>query len=123
MAAPLAAKLTGVEKNDAKSWLPGSAESTRCTDASSAARRRIHSSAAVPVPLPSGGSISFATRWSDGARRFAAPKTSTMAAGFLRARSLEGSMLHTTATASRGRPKRSRSGRTGFSGRISGCGA
>src|SRR5689334_4900548 len=30
---PLAGKLSGAEKNDAKSWLPGSAESTRTLDA------------------------------------------------------------------------------------------
>src|SRR5947207_11380884 len=29
LAGPLAGKLTGVEKNDSKSWLPGSAESTQ----------------------------------------------------------------------------------------------
>src|SRR5882672_5322590 len=33
LAGPLAGKLTGVEKNDAKSWLPGSAESTQVLDA------------------------------------------------------------------------------------------
>jgi putative drug exporter of the RND superfamily len=32
VAGPLAGKLTGVEKNDAKSWLPGSAESTKALD-------------------------------------------------------------------------------------------
>ncbi|HWB37474.1 MAG TPA: MMPL family transporter, partial [Rugosimonospora sp.] len=32
LAGPLAGKLTGVEKNDAKSWLPGSAESTKVLD-------------------------------------------------------------------------------------------
>jgi RND superfamily putative drug exporter len=33
---PLAGKLTGVEKNDAKSWLPGKAESTQVLDAQKA---------------------------------------------------------------------------------------
>jgi RND superfamily putative drug exporter len=33
VAAPLAGKLTGAEKNDAKSWLPGAAESTQVLDA------------------------------------------------------------------------------------------
>jgi len=32
VAAPLAGKLTGVEKNEAKSWLPGKAESTQTLD-------------------------------------------------------------------------------------------
>ena len=36
IAAPLAGKLTGVEKNDAKSWLPGGAESTQVLDAQQA---------------------------------------------------------------------------------------
>jgi putative drug exporter of the RND superfamily len=36
VAGPLAGKLTGVEKNDAKSWLPGSAESTKALDVQSA---------------------------------------------------------------------------------------
>jgi RND superfamily putative drug exporter len=35
-AGPLAGKLSGAEKNDAKSWLPGSAESTRALDAQAA---------------------------------------------------------------------------------------
>src|SRR5215467_14205953 len=33
---PLAGKLSGAEKNDAKSWLPGSAESTKALDAQAA---------------------------------------------------------------------------------------
>ena len=36
VAAPMAGKLTSVEKNDAKSWLPGSAESTQVLDAQAA---------------------------------------------------------------------------------------
>jgi RND superfamily putative drug exporter len=36
IAAPLAGKLTGAQKNDAKSWLPGSAESTQVLDAQAA---------------------------------------------------------------------------------------
>ena len=36
VAGPLAGKLTGAEKNDAKSWLPGSAESTQVLDAQAA---------------------------------------------------------------------------------------
>src|SRR5947209_49384 len=32
----MAGKLTGVEKNDSKSWLPGSAESTKALDAQKA---------------------------------------------------------------------------------------
>jgi RND superfamily putative drug exporter len=36
VAGPLAGKLTGAEKNDAKSWLPGSAESTKALDAQAA---------------------------------------------------------------------------------------
>ncbi len=36
VAAPLAGKLTSAEKNDAKSWLPGSAESTQVLDAQTA---------------------------------------------------------------------------------------
>ena len=36
VAGPLAGKLNGVQKNDAKSWLPGSAESTRALDAQAA---------------------------------------------------------------------------------------
>jgi len=35
-AVPLAGKLAGAEKNDAKSWLPGSAESTKALDAQAA---------------------------------------------------------------------------------------
>ncbi len=35
LAGPLAGKLTGAEKNDAKSWLPGSAESTKVLDVQS----------------------------------------------------------------------------------------
>jgi RND superfamily putative drug exporter len=35
VAGPLAGKLSGVEKNEAKSWLPGSAESTRALDVQS----------------------------------------------------------------------------------------
>ncbi len=35
-AGPLAGKLAGAEKNDAKSWLPGSAESTKALDAQAA---------------------------------------------------------------------------------------
>jgi len=36
LAGPLAGKLTDVEKNEAKSWLPGSAESTKALDAQAA---------------------------------------------------------------------------------------
>jgi len=36
IAAPLAGKLTDVEKNEAKSWLPGGAESTQVLDAQQA---------------------------------------------------------------------------------------
>ncbi len=36
LAGPLAGKLSGVEKNDNKSWLPGSAESTKVLDAQAA---------------------------------------------------------------------------------------
>ena len=36
VAGPLAGKLAGAEKNDAKSWLPGSAESTKALDAQAA---------------------------------------------------------------------------------------
>jgi RND superfamily putative drug exporter len=36
VAGPLAGKLNGAEKNDAKSWLPGSAESTKALDAQAA---------------------------------------------------------------------------------------
>jgi len=36
LAGPLAGKLSGVEKNEAKSWLPGSAESTQVLDAQAA---------------------------------------------------------------------------------------
>jgi putative drug exporter of the RND superfamily len=36
VAGPLAGKLSGAEKNDAKSWLPGSAESTKALDAQAA---------------------------------------------------------------------------------------
>ena len=36
VAAPLAGQLTDVEKNEAKSWLPGTAESTRALEAQSA---------------------------------------------------------------------------------------
>src|SRR5439155_13925235 len=36
VAGPLAGKLNGVEKNDAKSWLPGSAESTQVLTAEAA---------------------------------------------------------------------------------------
>jgi len=33
LAAPLSGKLSGAQKNDAKTWLPGSAESTQALDA------------------------------------------------------------------------------------------
>src|SRR5574342_962307 len=36
LAAPLAGRLSDVEKNEAKSWLPGSAESTQVLDAQTA---------------------------------------------------------------------------------------
>src|SRR5262245_39303132 len=36
LAAPLAGRLSEVEKNEAKSWLPGSAESTQVLDAQAA---------------------------------------------------------------------------------------
>ena len=38
LAGPLAGKLSGVEKNEAKSWLPGSAESTKVIEAQAAFR-------------------------------------------------------------------------------------
>ena len=44
LAAPLAGKLTGVQQNDAKSWLPGSAESTQVLDAAGRVRLAGHRS-------------------------------------------------------------------------------
>jgi len=54
IAAPLAGKLTDVEKNEAKSWLPGTAESTRALEAQSAFASPNSLPAVVVYERPSG---------------------------------------------------------------------
>ncbi len=54
VAGPLAGKLTGAEKNDAKSWLPGSAESTQVLDAQAAFASPDTLPAVVVYERPSG---------------------------------------------------------------------
>jgi putative drug exporter of the RND superfamily len=53
-AGPLAGKLAGAEKNDAKSWLPGSAESTKALDAQAAFTSPNTIQAVVVYERPSG---------------------------------------------------------------------
>ena len=53
-AGPLAGKLTGAEKNDAKSWLPGKAESTKVLDEQSAFQSPNTAQAVVVYERPSG---------------------------------------------------------------------
>ncbi len=53
-AGPLAGKLSGVEKNDAKSWLPGKAESTQVLDEQEAFRSPNTIEAVVVYERPSG---------------------------------------------------------------------
>ncbi|MEV6969539.1 MMPL family transporter [Hamadaea sp. NPDC051192] len=54
VAGPLAGKLTDVEKNEAKSWLPGSAESTKALDAQAAFASPNTLPAVVVYERPSG---------------------------------------------------------------------
>ena len=54
VAGPLAGKLGGAEKNDAKSWLPGSAESTKALDAQAAFTSPNTIQAVVVYERPSG---------------------------------------------------------------------
>jgi putative drug exporter of the RND superfamily len=54
VAGPLAGKLSGVEKNDAKSWLPGSAESTKVLDIQSSFTSPDTIPAVVVYERPSG---------------------------------------------------------------------
>jgi RND superfamily putative drug exporter len=54
LAGPLAGKLNGVEKNDAKSWLPGSTESTQVLDAQAAFASPNAAPAVVVYERPSG---------------------------------------------------------------------
>ena len=54
VAGPLAGKLAGAEKNDAKSWLPGSAESTKALDAQAAFTSPNTIQAVVVYERPSG---------------------------------------------------------------------
>jgi len=54
LAAPLASKLNGVEKNDAKTWLPSSTESTKVLDAQTAFLSPNSAPAVVVYERPSG---------------------------------------------------------------------
>ena len=54
LAVPLAGKLTGVEKNESKSWLPGSAESTKVLDIQTSFAKPDTAPAVIIYERPSG---------------------------------------------------------------------
>src|SRR5262245_31343324 len=70
IAGPLASKLNGVQKNDAKSWLPGSAESTRALDAQGAFTSPNTIAAVVVYERPSGLTAADKDKVAADARQF-----------------------------------------------------
>ena len=70
IAGPLASKLNGVQKNDAKSWLPGSAESTRALDAQGAFTSPNTIAAVVVYERPSGLTAADRDKVAADARQF-----------------------------------------------------
>ncbi|HYT09137.1 MAG TPA: MMPL family transporter [Mycobacteriales bacterium] len=71
VAGPLAGKLTGAEKNDAKSWLPGSAESTKVLDIQQSFQSPDALPAVVVYDRPSGLTDADRAKAAADARQFA----------------------------------------------------
>ncbi|HEY3009318.1 MAG TPA: MMPL family transporter [Micromonosporaceae bacterium] len=71
VAGPLAGKLTGAQKNDAKSWLPGSAESTQVLDAQAAFTSPDTIPAVIVYQRPSGLTDTDLAKITNDAQRFA----------------------------------------------------
>ncbi len=72
---PLAGKLSGVEKNDAKSWLPGSAESTRTLDIQARFTSPNTIPAVVVYDRPGGLTAADRAKVTSDARQFASLST------------------------------------------------